>query len=69
MEMIRLAAHLFILLGAVNTGVLTSGDKAILFDCCDTVTLERLAETGINRVDKIYELIRLTYIFKKIIRE
>ncbi len=53
MEMIRLAAHLFILLGAVNTGVLTSGDKAILFDCCDTVTLERLAETGINRVDKI----------------
>ncbi|MCK4965655.1 MBL fold metallo-hydrolase [bacterium] len=51
--MIRLAAHLFILLGAVNTGVLTSGDKAILFDCCDTVTLERLADIGINRVDKI----------------
>jgi glyoxylase-like metal-dependent hydrolase (beta-lactamase superfamily II) len=53
MEMIRLAAELIILLGAVNTGVLTSGDKALLFDCGDSVTPERLANIGVAQVDKI----------------
>ena len=53
MEIIRLAVHLLIISGAVNTGVLTSGNKALLFDCGDTVTAEKLAEHGITKVDKI----------------
>jgi len=39
--------------GAVNTGVLVSGDKALLIDCCDTVTLDRLAAIGVKTVEMI----------------
>jgi len=49
----ELAKNLYILEGAVNTGVLVSGTKALLFDCCDTVTPERLRGLGVGRVDTI----------------
>ncbi|MHB0875000.1 MAG: MBL fold metallo-hydrolase [Anaerolineae bacterium] len=52
--MTRLAADLCVLHGAVNTGVLTSGDRAVLFDCCDTVTPEALAALGVRHVDAIF---------------
>ena len=42
-----------ILRGAVNTGVLRDGDAAVLIDCCDTVTPERLAKMGVRRVPMI----------------
>lgn len=48
-----LAPGLYILDGAVNTGVLVHGDKALLIDCCDTVTPERLAALGVRTVDLI----------------
>ncbi len=44
---------LLILRGAVNTGVLQSGDRAWLIDCCDSVTPERLTALGIRRVERI----------------
>ena len=53
MDVIRLSLHLFLLLGAVNTGALISEDAALLFDCGDSVTYERLASLGAGRVDKI----------------
>ena len=53
MDIIRLTAHLLILAGAINTGVLTSGNKALLFDCDDTVTLSRLADLGISDIEQI----------------
>jgi glyoxylase-like metal-dependent hydrolase (beta-lactamase superfamily II) len=35
----------------VNTGVLVSGERALLFDCCDSVTPEALARLGVRHVD------------------
>ena len=52
MKPIQIATNLHILPGAVNTGVLVEGDKALLFDCCDTVTPERLQdELGVTVAD------------------
>lgn len=53
MNSTRLAPNLHVLAGAVNTGALVSGTKALLFDCCDTVTPERLAELGVESVEMI----------------
>jgi glyoxylase-like metal-dependent hydrolase (beta-lactamase superfamily II) len=46
--------NLFIYRGAVNTAVLRQGERAILIDCDDTFTPARLAELGINIVERIY---------------
>ena len=49
-----IATDLHLLTGAVNTGVLVSGDLALLIDCCDTVTAERLrTEFDIGHVEMI----------------
>lgn len=48
-----LAPNLHVLHGAVNAGVLVSGERALLFDCCDSVTPESLAALGVHRVDWI----------------
>ncbi|NQT18683.1 MAG: hypothetical protein HQ592_03190, partial [Planctomycetes bacterium] len=53
MKSTRLASSLHVLEGAVNTGALVSGTKALLFDCCDTVTPERLADLGVESVEMI----------------
>jgi len=53
MKAIQLAPDLYVLDGAVNTGVLVSGGKAMPFDCCDTVTPERLAGLGVETVEMI----------------
>ncbi|MBM3189187.1 MAG: MBL fold metallo-hydrolase, partial [Chloroflexi bacterium] len=50
---IRLAEGLYVLSGAVNTGVLVRDGAALLFDCCDTVTPTRLAELGAESVETI----------------
>ena len=50
----RLAEGLYVLSGAVNTGVLVHGDRALLFDCDDSVTPERLSQLGVNGVDAVY---------------
>ena len=49
----QLAPDVWTLDGAVQTGVLISGDHALLIDCCDTVTPERLARLGVQHVDLI----------------
>jgi glyoxylase-like metal-dependent hydrolase (beta-lactamase superfamily II) len=49
----ELASGLYILEGAVNTGVLVSGSQALLVDCCDSVTPSRLAALGVQKVEKI----------------
>lgn len=51
MRVDRLADDLFVLRGAVNTGVVVSGDRALLIDCCDSVTPETLAGLGVRHVD------------------
>src|SRR5690606_18272414 len=45
---------LWVYRGAVNTGILAQDDRAILIDCDDTLTPERLAELGIRTVERIY---------------
>ena len=50
----RLADGLWILRGAVNTGVLVHEDRALLFDACDSVTPERLAMLGVKTVEAVY---------------
>src|SRR3972149_10049912 len=49
----ELAPGLFILKGAVNTGVLVEGTHALLIDCCDTVTPSRLDALGVREVEMI----------------
>ncbi len=44
----------YVYAGAVNTGVLTAGGRAILIDCDDTLTPARLAELGVRQVERIY---------------
>ena len=53
MEAQPLARNLFLLSGAVNTGVLVAGENALLFDCCDRVTPARLRALGVQQVEKI----------------
>jgi len=53
MKHTRLTANLYLLDGAVNTGLLVSGRKGLLFDCCDTVTADRLARIGVEAVEMI----------------
>jgi glyoxylase-like metal-dependent hydrolase (beta-lactamase superfamily II) len=45
---------LFVYRGAVNSGILKWGERAILIDCDDTLTPARLAELGITAVECIY---------------
>ena len=40
--------------GAITTGLLRHGDRAVLFDCCDSVTPARLKALGIRTVDWIF---------------
>jgi glyoxylase-like metal-dependent hydrolase (beta-lactamase superfamily II) len=49
----RLAEGLYVLRGAVNTGALVVDGAALLFDCCETITDQRLAELGAERVEQI----------------
>jgi glyoxylase-like metal-dependent hydrolase (beta-lactamase superfamily II) len=53
MKPLSLAPGLCVLPGAVNTGVLMAGGRAVLFDCCETVTPARLAALGVRHVDWI----------------
>jgi len=53
MDGAQLSTHLYLLKGAVNTGVLIKDGKALLFDCCDSVTPERLAKLGVRSVEMI----------------
>lgn len=50
---VRLATDVLVFTGAVNTGALVCGDTAILIDCCDSVTPDRLATAGIRKVDRV----------------
>ena len=49
----KLAQGLYLFEGAVNTGILVVGGTALLFDCDDTITEERLAELGVERVEAV----------------
>jgi len=49
----QLAPEPTLLGGAVNCGVLRSDDHALLIDCDDTITPERLRDMGIEQVDSI----------------
>ncbi len=53
MKAMEIAENLHVLEGAVNTGVLVSDGRALLFDCCDTVTPDRLAALGVEHVEMI----------------
>jgi len=50
---VQLSAHVHVLPGGVNTGVLVSDGAALLFDCCDSVTNERVAVLGAGSVEMI----------------
>mgnify|MGYP001000288474 CR=1 FL=1 len=49
----QVAPGLWVLEGAVNTGMLVVDGHALLVDCCDTVTPARLRGLGVERVDLI----------------
>ncbi len=53
MDVDCLASNLHLLRGAVNTGMLVSGGQALLLDCGDTVTPERLLRHGVEAVEMI----------------
>ena len=50
----EISPDLFVYHGAVNTGILRRGKRAILIDCDDTLSPARLAELGIEQVERIY---------------
>jgi glyoxylase-like metal-dependent hydrolase (beta-lactamase superfamily II) len=50
---VQIAPGVYVLDGAVNTGLLVSGGQGLLIDCCDTVTPERLHQLGVDVVDMI----------------
>jgi glyoxylase-like metal-dependent hydrolase (beta-lactamase superfamily II) len=52
-DVILLAPGIYRLGGAVSTGVFVSGKSALLIDCCETVTPERLLAMGVDRVEMI----------------
>ena len=52
-EATSLAPGIFILKGAVNTGVFIAGNSALLIDCCETATPERLRALGVDRVEMV----------------
>ncbi len=49
----QIAPGLWVLEGAVNTGMLLVGGHALLIDCCDSVTPARLKRLGVEQVDLI----------------
>ncbi|NLG29025.1 MAG: MBL fold metallo-hydrolase, partial [Chloroflexi bacterium] len=49
----EIAPGLWVLDGAVHTGVLVADGHALLVDCCDSVTPERLGRLGVHQVDAI----------------
>ncbi len=49
----QLTNDLYLLEGAIHTGVLVEGSQALLIDCCDSITPARLLALGIQRVEKI----------------
>jgi len=49
----KLSNNTYIIRGAVNTGILVWKNKALLIDCCDTISLEKLSELGVDTVDMI----------------
>lgn len=53
MTVTQLAPNLYLLGRAVNTGLLRMGKKAILFDCCDTITPEYTTDLGIQSIETI----------------
>ena len=53
MSHVKLGSNLYAFSGAVNTGVLLDNDHALLIDCCDSITPERLRALGVTRVDQI----------------
>lgn len=48
-----LAPGVYVLDGAVRTGVFVQDGKALLIDCCETVTRERLQSLGVDQVEMI----------------
>ena len=52
-ELEKINEQLYVYRGAVNTGVLVSGNKALLFDCCDSLTGDLLQNIGVKRVEVI----------------
>ena len=49
----QIAPDLFIYHGAINTGVLRQGSRAVLIDCDDSLSLARLAELGITHIERV----------------
>ncbi|HEY8666779.1 MAG TPA: MBL fold metallo-hydrolase [Tepidisphaeraceae bacterium] len=54
MDIEWLSEELAVATGAVATGILRDGDRAVLFDCDDAVTPGMLASIGIRHVDWIF---------------
>ncbi|MCC6698798.1 MAG: MBL fold metallo-hydrolase [Candidatus Hydrogenedentes bacterium] len=48
-----LAPGVYMLEGAVKTGVLVRDGRALLIDCCETVSMERLRALGVEQVEMI----------------
>ncbi len=48
-----IAPGMYVLHGAVSTGVIVRDGHALLIDCCDTVTSERLSKLGVKDVESI----------------
>jgi glyoxylase-like metal-dependent hydrolase (beta-lactamase superfamily II) len=53
-DFVEVAPGILVYRGAVNTGVLKCGERAILIDCDDSLTPARLQSVGINTVERIY---------------
>jgi glyoxylase-like metal-dependent hydrolase (beta-lactamase superfamily II) len=52
-ETIQLAPDLFVYRGAIQTGILRAGRRALLIDCGDDGVQEALAALGIERVERV----------------
>lgn len=50
LQAISLAPGVYVVPGAVNMGVFVRGGEALLIDCCDSMTPERLARLGVRKV-------------------
>ncbi|MDO8686421.1 MAG: MBL fold metallo-hydrolase [Clostridiales bacterium] len=49
----KLSNNIYIISGAINTGILVRNNKAVLIDCCDTISPEKLLDIGVDTVDMI----------------
>lgn len=50
---IKLSDNIYAVSGAINTGILVHNNRAVLIDCCDSMSMKKISCLGVDKVDMI----------------